>query len=244
MDTLTNGSRFLAAFNDVENHLRDAFGHRDARHHESFVELRRKARQANMTTTEQDKWLETLGKLRNAIVHGRFDKGRPLADPVTSVVERMEALRDVLLTPPTVAEVIQGQEPVEFQITHPLSEALRFVRECSYSQFPLREGERFVGLLSTNAIARWLAHQMDRHGGMAESELIAEVLKHRETTEQALLVGQDCLLTAALERLSPSDPSVLACTAIGVTQNGHPHEETLGLITHADVPDCVRRIQS
>lgn len=243
MDTLTNGSRFLAAFNDVENHLRDALGHRGARQHESFVELRRKARQAKMTTAEQDKWLETLGKLRNAIVHGRFDQGRPLADPVTSVVERMEALRDVLLKPPTVAEVIRDQEPVEFQTTHPLSEALRFIRECSYSQFPIREGERFVGLLTTNAIARWLAHQMDWHGGLAESELIAEVLKHRESTEKAVLVGRNSLLSQAMERLSPSDPSALACTAIVVTQNGRPHEKTLGLITHADVPDCVRQLQ-
>lgn len=238
MDTMTNGTRFMAAFNDVENHLRKAVGNG---RYEPFSDLRRKARNAKVTTAKQDEWLAAFGNLRNAISHGRYEQGRPMADPVDSVVKGMETLRDALIQPPTVGDMIRGRQAVEFPIDEPLSTALRYVREHSYSQFPVRDQGQFVGLLTTNAIARWLAHQMDLHGGMAESEPVGEVLKHAEPDEQAVLLGRDSWVVEALELLSPPDPSVPGCTAIVVTHNGRPTDKTLGLITHADIPDCVRR---
>lgn len=238
METMTNGTRFMAAFNDVEDHLLKAVGNG---HYVPFSDLRRKARNAKITTAKQDEWLAAFGNLRNAISHGRYDNGRPLADPVDSVVTRMETLREAIIQPPTVGDVVRGQQAVEFPSDEPLSTALRYVREHSYSQFPIRDQGQFVGLLTTNAIARWLAHQMDLHGGMAESESVGEVLEHAEADEQAVLLGRDSWLVEALERLSPPDPSVAGCTAVVVTQNGRPTEKTLGLITHADIPDCVRR---
>lgn len=239
METMTNGTRFMSAFNDVENHLRETLGNGD---YERFSDLRRKARDAKITTAQQDKWLAALGNLRNAISHGRYEQGRPMADPVDSVVARMETLRAAIIQPPTVGDVVCGQKAVEFPIDEPLSTALRYVREHSYSQFPIRDQGDFVGLLTTNAIARWLAHQMDLHGGMAESEPVGEVLKHIEADEQAVLLSRDSRLVEALEQLSPPDPSVPGCTAVVVTHNGQSSDKTLGLITHADIPDCVRRI--
>jgi predicted transcriptional regulator len=235
METMTNGTKFMAAFNDVEHHLRKVVGNGE---YERFSNLRRMARDAKITTAKQDEQLGAFGNLRNAISHGRYEQGRPMADPVDSVAKDMEALREAIIQPPTVGDVICGRQAVEFSIDEPLSTALRYVLEHSYSQFPIRDQGQFVVLLTTNAIARWLAHQMDLHGGMAESEAVGEVLRHVEADEQAVLLARDSRLVEALERLSPPDPSVPGCTAVVVTHNGRPTDKTLGLITHADILDC------
>lgn len=238
METLTNGAKFMAAFNDVEAHLRKSVG---CDNYEPFSSLRNKARGAKITTLRQDDWLEAFGNLRNSISHGRYEQGRPMADPVDSVVTHMELMRDVIIKPPTVGNIVRGQQAIEFSLNEPLSTALRYVKENSYSQFPIRNQGRFVGLLTTNAIARWLAHQMDLNGGMAESQSVGEVLRHVEPDEHAKLLSRDSLVAKALELFSPLDSNVLGCTAILVTHNGHPTEKTLGLITHADIPKCVRQ---
>jgi len=47
----------------------------------------------------------------------------------------------------------------------PISDVLEHVRRFDYSQIPVYDDTRYVGILTTNAIARWLAHQLALNQG-------------------------------------------------------------------------------
>jgi predicted transcriptional regulator len=49
-----------------------------------------------------------------------------------------------------------------------------------FSQIPVYNDKRYLGLLTTNTVARWLADQLERHDGLAEDAPIRDVLAFAE----------------------------------------------------------------
>lgn len=117
--------------------------------------------------------LMAFASLRNAIGHGRYYNNRPIADPVPEVVDQIEELRDQLCAPPKVLKVLGRVDVVRLAPGDQVRLALRYVGEDGYSQIPVYDDDAYVGPLTTNAIARWLAAHFD------ESELGVRAGRHR-----------------------------------------------------------------
>ncbi len=69
---------FLAAFNDIEQFLRDRL---KARNSDPFSSLVGQAHQKHLLTARQQDALRDFASLRNAIAHGRFYRNGPLPSP-------------------------------------------------------------------------------------------------------------------------------------------------------------------
>ena len=118
----------------------------------------------------------------------------------------------------------------------PISTALDLVLEHDYSQFPIYSAGRYAGLLTTNAVVRWLADQLRASGGLAESESIAQAVAFAEPHEVARLVPRSTTVTDALHLLASGGSGGRSVPALIITHSGTPSERPLRLVVADDLP--------
>ncbi|MEU1745799.1 CBS domain-containing protein [Micromonospora arida] len=233
MTITTLGSRFLAAFNDIEKHIR---GHLKADERTSFTQLAREYAEKKRLPSQHKSALVAFASLRNAISHGTYYGGRPIAEPVEAIVQEIERLRQLMLEPPRALHVLPHGEVHTVRPGDPVGTALDLVRTLGFSQLPVYDSDGYAGVLTTNAIARWLADQLTRNTGIAEEEPVSHVLRFAEPGENAVLVPRAITVVEAIERLSSGRQAGQLSTALIITENGRRTDKPLRLVAPYDLP--------
>ena len=118
----------------------------------------------------------------------------------------------------------------------PISAALDHVRSFDYSQLPVYGQSGYSAILTTNAIARRLAHELGINVGLAEDEPVGRVLEFAEPHERALLVRRNISVTEAIDRLAHGGTAGTAITALIITDNGKNTEKPLAVVVADDLP--------
>jgi CBS domain-containing protein len=226
------GAPFMAAFNEIENLLRHTL---DEDTHTEFSALSREYADKKRLTRGQRDALSAFGALRNAIAHGRYFDGRPIADPVPEIVVEIERLRDLLLRPPSAMSVISTQQVKVVRPADQLETALAMVREYDYSQLPVYD-ETYVGLLTTNAVARWLAAELTSNEGLPETTSVSNVLEFAERQDQARLTPRTLSAGEAIELLERGEGRAGPIAALIITHSGKAQERPLAVIVRDDLP--------
>lgn len=98
--------------------------------------------------------LKEFADLRNAVVHERGG-GQPIVEPNDWAVARIRAIAEHLMSPPRVLP--QFQTSVVTLTPATIGEAVVIMHERSFSRIPIYEHTQFMGLLTSNTIARWLS---------------------------------------------------------------------------------------
>ena len=93
--------------------------------------------------------LREFAKLRNALSHENAAGDLPVAAPLPATVAEIQAIRDLLLDPPTVADFVQDQCVVAAGLHQPIVEVLSAMRAGDFSQAPIRGTNQ---LFTTNAV--------------------------------------------------------------------------------------------
>jgi CBS domain-containing protein len=225
--------RFLGAFNEIEDHFRRVL---DAGDHADFGWMAREYAASKHMPREFRDALSAFASLRNAISHGRYHGGRPIAEPVEDVVEQIERLRDKIVAPPAALSVLGTMDVCTVGIDEPISVALDHVRRFDYSQLPVYDGGVYAGILTTNAIARWLAAQIAASGGLAEVEPVRRVLAFAELHDRALHLSRTITAAEAIYQLSSGGRAGRPAAALIITQSGKVTERPLAVVVNDDLP--------
>lgn len=90
----SRADRFLSAFRDVEDYLRDLVS---ADPRTGFDALLAAAIPMSAGVRRHQQRLRQYGWLRNAIVHSRYSRAKPIADPREDVVADLEAIRHAVV---------------------------------------------------------------------------------------------------------------------------------------------------
>lgn len=229
--------RFITAFNEIESHFRTAFG---VDEHVEFGKLVRDYVATRHLPLKHQDALLAFARLRNAISHEPYRNGRPIADPRLDVVEQIEQLRDLYFKPPIALSVLGQREVCSVAPSQPISAALEYVRSFDYSQLPVYDGDSYAGILTTNAIARWLAAQLAANEGLAEAESVGHVLDFAEQHEHAQHVPRSITASDAIHRLSKGGgQEAKPLTALIITQSGRSTEKPLRVVVDDDLPALV-----
>lgn len=231
--TQQRGDRFLAAFNDIEGHFRAVLRAGD---HVDFGQLVRDYTAKKRLPYQYVDALRVCASLRNAISHGRFYEGRPIADPVEYVVVQIELLREQILAPQKAYVVLGPMNVRVARPADPIAAVLEHVRRFDYSQLPIYDDNGYVGILTTNTIARWLADQFGRNTGMAEEEPVRKVMGFAEPHESARLVPRTITAAEAIDRLSHGGAEGRPLTALIITDRGKATETPLAVVVADDLP--------
>jgi predicted transcriptional regulator len=227
------GTKFMTAFNDIEDFLRVALA---AERHVGFSKLaRRYAAREKLPSSQLDALL-AFAVLRNSISHSRYYDGDPIADPVPAVVDQIERLRDQLKAPPTALEILGVMDVCLARPAEPISCVLDHVRRFNYSQLPVYDADRYVGILTTNAIARWLGRQMIANHGHAEDAPVSQALEFTELQERASLVPRHTTAAEAIDRLRYGGQDGMPLTALIISDDGQETDKPLAVVAAWDIP--------
>jgi len=236
VDTIKNsrGDRFIAAFNDIEDQFRRILG---CDEHATFAQMAREYARKKRLPPVQLEALVAFAALRNAISHGRYNDGQPIADPVQETVTEIERLRGQIRSPPLALTVLGSRQVYLTSPSEPISAVLELVGRFDYSQIPVYDDDTlYVSILTTNAIARWLANQLLLNHGLAEGEPVHNVLAFAEPHECAKLVPRTITAAEAIDQLTHGGEERGPVTALIVTEGGKPTEKPIRVIASHDLP--------
>jgi len=229
MDDLT--SRFLDAFATIEKHLRRML---DANKYTTFNEIVERAVSQDRSVRRLRDQLKSLGELRNFLVH-EYKSEQPLAFPSESTVQRIQIIRDELLSPVKLVDLFRP--PVEIcSPSDPIGVATKKMHDGSFSQLPVYSGNTLIGLLTSETVARWLAAQLADGQGILEERPVQEVMRHEEGTHSYVVMGRTATVDDALSEFDDHMHAGKVLDAIILTHNGNERERPLGIVTATDQP--------
>ncbi|GAB4573002.1 MAG: CBS domain-containing protein [Anaerolineae bacterium] len=230
----TNSERFLTAFGSIERQLRLISG-LDKR--TRFYTLVDKAAERNAGVRRYADDLKEFADLRNAIVHERTDE-HVIAEPNDLAVRLIEHIADLLEHPPgvlpTFAKKVYTMTPED-----PISAAAYLMRHHGFSQLPIYDDQgKFRALLTTEDITRWLGECASEETISLQETTIARVMAcHcQESGEDYLFFSRKNTFFDVLQAFQESERKGCQLVAILITENGHPDESLLGIITIWDLP--------
>lgn len=237
--TPTRAVEFLAAFNSIEAFLREQLG---AKKSDSFKWMTTQAANRGILSRDQADDLREYAELRNAISHSEYRDFKPIAEPLQETVEDISRLRDSLLRPALALEVVgQGGKVVTFSPDDRVRDALAAIRETGHTQFPIYEDGTCVGLLTANAIARWVAEQL-AEGDTVGTTTIDAALELSGRHDHAVFLPRTATAAAAVDALStPFDSGARPRIAI-VTEHGKADQRPIAVLGPTDIPALTQAI--
>lgn len=224
--------QFLGMFAEIENCMKLAL---EKRPNARFMDIAREYIQVHNLPSSYLVSLQTYAALRNAIDHNSHRGAYPIAEPIPEIVEEIRQLRDKIKAPPEAIAVLPEMDVRSVHSGEPVSVALEYVRQFDFSQLPVYEAGQYVGILTTNTIARWIAQQIV-DGGVHRDAAISEVMEFRESRDCALLVDRALTAADAIHQLSYGSADGGPVNALILTENKLPSDRPIRVIAVYDVP--------
>lgn len=221
----------MAAFNDIEAHLRSEL---NAKKSDSFWWMAGKARERNLISEQIKDDLREFGELRNAISHGQYHGFRPIAEPLKETVTEIEHIRDMLLHPPLVREVLGVQRVISVAPSDSIRVPLSTIKDTAISQFPVYEDDTCVDLLTTNTIARWVAADLDDDDHL-DAKTVADVLRYAEANDYAVFLPRDVTAQETIEAMTQPDKSGALPRVAILTEHGKNTQRPIRVVGSADL---------
>ena len=228
----TNSERFLAAFNQIEDRMEHMY---KSDRYISFATLIHRLTPKSAIIREHVEDLELYAKLRNAIVHEKFEPGYVIAEPHLKEVEKIEKIARALSEYKTLKQLF-NKGVTTFQQNDPFEKVLAAVHQNNYSQFPIYKGSEFVGLLTVRGISNWLAATVkDDKGILIAQTKVSDVLHYEKQAFKYGFIKGSATLYDAAEQFKKQIDKGIQYHALLITENGKKHERLLGIVTPIDV---------
>lgn len=233
----SNAARFIDAYNRVDRQLEGKQSDTD------YVSFSKRVRASKLLVAPTRDALLDFAELRNVILHTRGSHtGDPIADPRDRVVEDFEKIADKLENPPRVASVMPNQRVGVLDEGDDTAEFLDLVREHNFSQAPVRMADGSLELITTNAVARWLASEYKAFSGAAiEHASLGEVIKFSEAEDKVLVRSREMTVVQAWRVFAGLESSAPP-HALVITHSGKVSEKPLTLVVRADLPVLLKAL--
>jgi CBS domain-containing protein len=141
------------------------------------------------------------------------------------------ANRDVRLL-----DVLVGSEVMTADADESIGPVVERMYEHAYSQVPVYRSKNLVGLLTADAIARWLGSAQGSTRGASGRSTVAVVLGLAEAGRPLEVVGQDATVSETLELFDEAMRVGSPLSAVLVTADSSATAKPLGIVTAADLP--------
>lgn len=222
--------RFLNAFCRLEEELRRLTGSR----HESFSFLLDHVSRSNPAFSHFRDDLKEFAELRNAIVHKRIGTDA-IAEPHPDVVSQIESIADKIIH----AELLEDHFRRAVVTCGPqdsLKHVLEQLKSGRFNQAPVYNGNKLIGLLTTEAIAMWLAEAFHSADFIDPGTRVRDVLQFAGGSEEYTVLGGKSSIFDALALFEASYKKGKHLKAVIITSGGGNAERPMGIITTLEIP--------
>ena len=232
-------SRYLDAFNAIEKWLRDQAPNGERYDFPNLVDV---VGNSNYGVRRLSGNLKDLNRFRNFVVHD-FSRHRALAVPTQWAADLITSVKQELLSP--IPLLSFAAKPVATcRPTDPITVSVQMMRDGRFSQIPVCDDARCLGVLTSETIARWLSAELPVNGGMVEEKPIEEVMTHQEDPENHAYAPRSATGDDALAMFEAFLLRGKRLEAVLITEHGRATEKLLGIVTIHDVPSLTRKAVS
>ncbi len=240
-----NAVKFISLFNEIEQLLRELAG---GDRYMPFYKLVDQVSFKNKVVARYASTLKMYADLRNVIIHNQIDN-RFIADPDDAAVSELEDIFIKIQSPVLALSVIHHQVQ-SVTVENALSKALELMTDLGYSQLPVYEDGKFVGMLNAHVITFWLAHKtkglvgdQEEHGvnsgGMnlnITATTVKEVMGFKTDKGKTLFLPRTVSAIEVLDQYQEFAKRADRIDAIMITHSGQMNETPLTIITDFDIP--------
>ena len=236
---VSNAGRFLNAYNKIDQTLRAVY---DLKRSLNFSEVIRKTVQYNAVVRKFEDDLIDYGRLRNAIVH-KGGANFVIAEPHVSVVEKMEHIAALISTPPRAYDKVATREVLCIDHNITLGEAMQLMSRSGYSNLPIYEDKKLVGVLNGQRLVNVLGFKLEEGLNLQDyvnSTRVCDIIDELENSKYYVVENEELTLEKALN-LFETNRKLLA---ILITKKGDGVYPPTGIITNSDVIEMQRVLDS
>lgn len=226
--THLNSERFEVAFNRIQDALEKLLGI----YNRGFADLVRIGARRHKIIKKFDDELLQFARLRNAIVHDKTELGYYIAEPHEKVVKRIEQI-EALLSKPNPCLSIATKKVIYYFLDDPILKIINEMKHHNYSQFPIYNGGRCVGLLKSRTILKWLANQPEslvKLDAVSVNDVFVFERKH-----PMVFVPKSYSIFEIEDVFEEAHANKEMIELAIVTENGKATEKPLGVITPWDL---------
>lgn len=232
MELTDNASRFISAYNQIDQGLRAQLGLSKAI---SYTEAIRKAARTNAVIKKYEDQLVDYGRLRNAIVHS-FNEELIIAEPHTSVVEEYEKLADIICTPPLAIDTVINRNIKTVSNDTLLSDVIENIYRSGNSNWPVYKDGMLIGVANSRKIVKEIGKKL------YEKQNIEEYLRNTKIEDAINNFGEDTYYTIAnknitLDKILNLFSENRKLSLIVITETGSLLEQPIGVVAIADIMD-------
>ncbi len=220
----TNATRFISAFNKIDKRLRTWLSLKPS---VPFAEVVRKSAAYSAVVRKYEDELSDYSRLRNAIVHNSDDR-MIIAEPHDSVVEQIERICEILLSPPLAVKF--ARKALTLPHSTPLLKAVKTMASSGYSNVPVIKDGAVIGVVTNKLIVEFIAKNAgdsldELLGGATVSATLSGQREHYEIMSDS--VTADEVLEAFSKR--PKLQIVI------LTRGGTAQGSVCGVLTTGDI---------
>ncbi|MDH6291901.1 CBS domain-containing protein [Rhodococcus opacus] len=231
---------FLDLWSEIERHLHRKYSLSERVR--GMGEILAEIRGRDALVRRYDPALTAFRDLRNAISHHRYRDGVPIATPRSETVDQLRRIHHELLDPLRIGQCLRAPAVVTAAPDEPLREALREMAEHTFSQLPVYENDKYLGLLTTNAVARWLAAQISDNGEVLVDQVrVREVLDFVEPNEKVAHLARTVSVAVVIDKFRKEDGAA-SLVAVIVSERGLPTQKPLGVVVRDDLAYLLERL--
>lgn len=178
--------------------------------------------------------LNLFRDLRNMLAHERYHNSI-VANPSDEIIQSIKKIFNKIKNPSKVGKLFSC-EVICFQENDYLESLLKIIKEKDYSQFPIFDKNGLSGLITENAIARWVSRKVDEDIISIKETKLEDVLPMEEVKDNYRLVLPNLTVYDVLDifRRSYNDNNKQLVLLISANSNPKSHSDIQGIITYAD----------
>ncbi len=217
---------YIEIFNQLEQHFRKVT---KSDINVSFIDMMNKLKNNYLIRQYYDE-LREHAQLRNVISHKRGTEY--FATPSDLALVSIKKIKD-LITQPKKLYAMFNSKPITFESNSTMIDIFNTIKETGYSQFPVYDEGRYIGLLTTNTISMWVSNSVTNNGEIIEDirEVTAgDILKFNEIFDEAYFVHKNITVNEFLDLMF--NKSQIKTWIM--TENGQKNLKPMLLITPYD----------
>lgn len=169
-----NYQRFMHAFNELHNVIAKKVN-RDPE--TNFGELMGAAAKKRDKVIE--KYVDEIDfyrELRNLLTHNTINGDEAAAEPSESLIKEIEMVTDKIRYSKQAKDLFLKRVRT-FDVNDPLGKVLDVINHVRYTQFPVFDGDKLVGILSSIGVTKYLAKAMDKDINAIKKATVRQILE-------------------------------------------------------------------
>lgn len=230
MQTPSNATRFVNAYNQIDYSLRTQYNFKRSM---NFSDLIRRSVLVNHIVRKYEDDLIDYGRLRNAIIH-RSNDSVTIAEPHDSVVENIEKIARLITTPPNALQAICHEDVLTVENSVSIKDVVSLMAKRSFSNIPIYKDGTLLGVANGQKILEFIGSKINQKQNIDQvisSTPIEQILQFNSVFKQYEVLPANSTIEIVLDLFNKNRKLL----AVLITKTGSMQEPPLGIITTSNI---------